>query len=193
MQYFGFMNKIIKIQEKEKKSCTQTAVNMEKLKYHPLKTHHYFFPDCFLIEKTLYLSIFYKKIRQYNSLFAFTSMGGNIDKNINKGEGPYVFRINGQIHHRIGSLLPKPDNIPKFTELYIFDTKNEIENRIRALTTEDPEDNDINPFIVQGLKEMLDHHNPLVKTFRRARDLLEEHKGIDISIRIIGANKGDQI
>lgn len=136
---------------------------------------------------------FLQKIRQYNSLFAFTSMGGNIDKNINKGEGPYVFRINGQIHHRIGSLLPKPDNIPKFTELYIFDTKNEIENRIQALTTEDPEDNDINPFIVQGLKEMLDHHNPLVKTFRRARDLLEEHKGIDISIRIIGANKGDQI
>jgi hypothetical protein len=120
-------------------------------------------------------------------------MGGNIDKNINKGEGPYVFRINGQIHHRIGSLLPKPDNIPKFTELYIFDTKNENENRIRALTTEDPEHNDMNPFIVQGLKEILDYHNPLVKTFRRARDLLEEHKGIDISIHIIGANKGDQI
>ena len=49
---------------------------------------------------------FLPKIRQYNSLFAFTSMGGNIDKNINKGNGPYVFRINGQIHHRIGSLLP---------------------------------------------------------------------------------------
>ena len=67
---------------------------------------------------------FLPKIRQYNSLFAFTSMGGNIDKKINKGEGPYVFRVNGQVHHRIGSLLPSPNKIPKFAELYIFYTKN---------------------------------------------------------------------
>ena len=40
---------------------------------------------------------------------------------------------------------------------------------------------------------MLDEHNPLVKTFRHARDLLEEHNGIDVSIRIIGANKEDQV
>ena len=60
-------------------------------------------------------------------------MGCNINKNINKGEGPYVFRINGQAHHRIASLLPSPNKIPKFAELFIFDTENEIQNRIRAL------------------------------------------------------------
>jgi hypothetical protein len=49
---------------------------------------------------------FFEKIRQYNSLFSFTSMGENIKKFINKGDGLYVFKINGQIHHRIGSLLP---------------------------------------------------------------------------------------
>jgi hypothetical protein len=41
-------------------------------------------------------------------------MGGNIDKDINSGEGLYVFRINGQVHHRIGSLLPLPHQSPKF-------------------------------------------------------------------------------
>jgi hypothetical protein len=40
---------------------------------------------------------------------------------------------------------------------------------------------------------MLDEYNPLAKIFRHARDLLEQHKGIDISIRIVGANKGDRI
>jgi hypothetical protein len=40
---------------------------------------------------------------------------------------------------------------------------------------------------------MLDEYNPLVKIFRQARDFLEEHKGIDISIRIVGANKTDRI
>ena len=109
-------------------------------------------------------------------MFAFTSMGGNIDKKINDGKGPYVFSVNGQIHHRIGSLLPSPDNCPKFTELYIFDTKNEIENRIRALTNEEPNEQDLDPEIVRGLQRMLDEYNPLVKIFHRARDFLKEHK-----------------
>lgn len=136
---------------------------------------------------------FMQKIRQYNSLFSFTSMGGTIDKNINNGDGPYVFRVNGQIHHRIGCLLPKPNEIPKFAELYIFDTKNEIENRIHALNKEEMGSTDINPYIVEQLKKMFDEYNPLVKTFRYARDLFEEHKGVDFSIRIIGADKGDPI
>ncbi|WVZ69950.1 hypothetical protein U9M48_018663 [Paspalum notatum var. saurae] len=120
-------------------------------------------------------------------------MGANIDHNINKSEGPYVFRIDGQIHHRIGSLLPKPNNLPKYAELYIFDTQNEIENRIKALCKEDPTENDINPYIAEELGKMLDRYNPFAKTFRHARDLFEKYKTIDISIRIIGAKKGDPI
>ena len=34
-------------------------------------------------------------IRIYNSLFAFTSLGGNVDRSVNNGSGPYVFRVNG--------------------------------------------------------------------------------------------------
>jgi hypothetical protein len=89
--------------------------------------------------------------------------------------------------------LPKENNNPKFAKSYIFDMKNEIENRIRALNKEESEAAEINPIIVEELKKMLDQYNPLVKIFRHARDLLEEHKGIDISIRIIGAYKGDTI
>jgi hypothetical protein len=118
-------------------------------------------------------------------------MGANIIKDINKGEGPYIFRINGHIHHRIGSLLPDPGQPPQYAELYIFDTKNEIENRIKALRREEHQETDIDPNIVQELKNMLDKCNPLVKKFRHARDLLEENNGIDISIHIIGAQKGD--
>ena len=40
---------------------------------------------------------------------------------------------------------------------------------------------------------MLDQYNPLVKTFRHARDLLEQYNSLDISIRIIGADKGDPV
>jgi hypothetical protein len=126
-------------------------------------------------------------------LFAFTSRGANIDKSINQEDGPYIFRINGQIHHRIGSLLPKPNDIPRFAELYIFDTENEISNRIRDLQNQESETTDIDPDIVKGLMDMLDQCNPLVKKFCFARDLLKEHNGIDVSIRIIGADKNDPV
>jgi len=41
----------------------------------------------------------------YNLLFAFTSLGGKVDRSINNGTGPYVIRLNGQNYHRIGSFL----------------------------------------------------------------------------------------
>lgn len=43
-----------------------------------------------------------------------TSTGGNVDKNINDGGGPYIFRVNGQTHHKIGTLHPINDSNPQF-------------------------------------------------------------------------------
>jgi hypothetical protein len=52
-----------------------------------------------------------KSIRQYNYMFAFTSIGAHIDNSLNDGRGPPIFKICG---HRIGSLLPPEDGPPKF-------------------------------------------------------------------------------
>ncbi|KAL3629794.1 hypothetical protein CASFOL_027016 [Castilleja foliolosa] len=73
---------------------------------------------------------FIQNIRSYNSMFSFTSMGGKIDNSMNKGNGPPVFKLQGQNYHRIGSLLPIEGEQPKFAQLYIHDTTNEISNRI---------------------------------------------------------------
>lgn len=67
-------------------------------------------PPAFLNELLNYTGppqtlLFIKKIRQYNCLFAFTSMGAKIDRSINNGGGPNIFKINGQVCHRIGSIL----------------------------------------------------------------------------------------
>ncbi|XP_076898243.1 uncharacterized protein LOC143551766 [Bidens hawaiensis] len=72
---------------------------------------------------------FLKNIRRYNSMFAFTSMGGKVDSSINIGNAPFVFRISGQNYHSIGSLLPENGSKPKFSQLYIYDTENEVSNR----------------------------------------------------------------
>ena len=64
-------------------------------------------------------------------MFAFTSLGAKIDTGVNKGPGPYVFRINGQVHHRIGSLLPDEGASPVYAHLYIFYTENEVQIEYR--------------------------------------------------------------
>eukprot|EP00267_Zea_mays_P055899 XP_023155935.1 uncharacterized protein LOC111589330 [Zea mays] len=80
---------------------------------------------------------FIRNIRQYNCLFAFTSMGAQIDNSVNDGRGPPLFKICGQVHHRIGTLLPDDGCPPRFIQLYIYDTTNEVQNRINALDSGD--------------------------------------------------------
>ncbi|XP_075654823.1 uncharacterized protein LOC142624994 [Castanea sativa] len=47
-------------------------------------------------------------------------MNGKVDKTVNDGNGPYVFRLNGQNHHLIGSLLPVEGSEPKFDFTYLI-------------------------------------------------------------------------
>ena len=52
-------------------------------------------------------------IRSYNTMFAMTSMGGKVDNRVNDGTSPYIFKLNGQTHHRIGTLLPNNGEDPQ--------------------------------------------------------------------------------
>ena len=63
---------------------------------------------------------FRKNIRAYNSMFAFTSMGGRVDGSINHSKGPYVFRMCGQNYHRIRSYCMKLVKKTQFAQLYIY-------------------------------------------------------------------------
>ena len=76
---------------------------------------------------------FMKNIRSYNMMFSFTSMGKKIDKSMNDGNGPPVFKLSGQNYHMIESLLPTPGSSPKFAQLYIYDTENEVSNRMKTM------------------------------------------------------------
>lgn len=76
---------------------------------------------------------FLDNIRSFNMMFSFTSLGGRIDRTVNEGNAPPTFIMCGENYHRIGSLVPQPGSTPKFAQLYIYDTQNEVSNRIRAV------------------------------------------------------------
>lgn len=91
-------------------------------------------------------------------------MGGKIDNQINNGGGPYVFCINGQNHHKIGSLILVVGQHPKFAQLYIYDTHNKVSNRLNVVTSGD-RSQDLDTTIIEGLLKMLDENNQLTKVF----------------------------
>jgi hypothetical protein len=59
-------------------------------------------------------------------------MGAKVDHTA-KNQPGNVFKINGDCHHLMGSLLPCGDDSPKFTQLYIYDVRDEAVNSCHHL------------------------------------------------------------
>ncbi|XP_074351702.1 uncharacterized protein LOC141690842 [Apium graveolens] len=133
---------------------------------------------------------FHRLIRLYNAIFVFTSTGGNIDHSINNGRAPYVYRLNGQSHHVFGSLIPNDKETPKFCQLYIYDTINEVDNRLRWVSVHDRES--VDKEVVRGLITMLDETNQLVGEFRQQCDLYERDEIVElqITLKVIRSESG---
>ncbi|PWA98740.1 hypothetical protein CTI12_AA015220 [Artemisia annua] len=112
-----------------------------------------------------------------------TSLGAQVDDSNNRGRGPYVFKVSGQIYHYIGSMCPELNKEPKFLQLYIYDTANEVRNRLLHFNKNGGR---LRQDIVQNLIQVFDNHNELVKLFRTARDKIESADIPDFKIKLFG-------
>ncbi|GJW79426.1 hypothetical protein Tco_0143401, partial [Tanacetum coccineum] len=132
---------------------------------------------------------FMENIRAYNQMFSMTSLGARIDESVNIGRGPYVFKISGQLYHWLGSLCPAKGDPPRFLQLYIYDTENEVNNRMSHFGGDG---SDLRRDIVEGLIELLDNHNALVQLFRTAREKLLDEEVPSFKLRlysVVGARE----
>lgn len=105
---------------------------------------------------------FWPKIRVYNNIFAFCSFGGNVDDSVNKGKGPYIFRVSGETYHNFGSLVPPDGYTPKFAQIYMYDGQEAIDHQINFVGSQE----ELDPAIVAMLQEMLNRENFLVGIFK---------------------------
>ena len=128
-------------------------------------------------------------------MFSMTSMGAKVIESINDGRAPYVFKISGQVCHRIGSLMRPENRRPEYAQLYIYDTEHEVRNRINITASSRPSSSrsssarpsfNANQDIVQSLISMLNTHNPIVKLFRTASQRLHGNDSDHLYIRIYG-------
>nr|GEW39505.1 DNA helicase [Tanacetum cinerariifolium] len=128
---------------------------------------------------------FMENIRAYNQMFAMMSFEAKVDESINAGQGSYVFKVSDQIYHWIGSLCPPAGERPRFLQLYIYDTDNEVQNRMDHFGGID--NSQIEPVIVEGLIHFLDAHNELVQLFQTTRDKCRELEILAFKIRLYNA------
>ncbi|XP_076930385.1 uncharacterized protein LOC143595165, partial [Bidens hawaiensis] len=124
-------------------------------------------------------------------MFSFTSLGGKVNNSVNKGNAPYSFRLGGENYHSLGSLLPMSSQNPRFSQLYIYDTKNEISNRRSIFRDKESNSKVLDNQIINYLKDMLDSKNPLVKSYRMARDCFQQNPNMDLKLKIIGTRETD--
>ncbi|CAG8834095.1 22761_t:CDS:1, partial [Cetraspora pellucida] len=120
---------------------------------------------------------FRHNIRMYNSALAFTSIGAKIDPEVTGTSGIYTFRIHGEMYHRIGTLLPDIETQPQFAQIYIFDTDNELQNRLNIMPR-------LDSTILIELQQMLHDINPYVNVFQQAANLLRHDQSLELKLII---------
>ncbi|KAI3675989.1 hypothetical protein L1987_85585 [Smallanthus sonchifolius] len=124
-------------------------------------------PD--VLKELLSDSMFLSNIRAYNSMFSMTSFGATIDESINREGGPYVFKVAGQVSHWLGSLCPPDGEPPRFLQMYIFDSDNEVSNRLRFFSNADR--SQLSADVVSILSRTLHEVNQYVRLFKSSREL----------------------
>lgn len=120
---------------------------------------------------------FCRNIRMYNSVLAFTSIGAKIDPEVTGTSGIYTFHIHGEMYHRIGTLFPDIETQPQFAQIYIFDTDNELQNRLNLMPR-------LDSTILIELQQMLHDINPYVNVFQQAANLLKHDQSLDLKLII---------
>jgi hypothetical protein len=110
----------------------QMCCATDKVQLPPLKKLPSMLKSLMFDQDSPHSKLFQQNMRIYNAMFSFTSPGMQIDKGITRGRGPPTIRIQGQTCHRIGTMLPNVGEKPKYAQLYIYDTDNEIANRMHS-------------------------------------------------------------
>lgn len=131
---------------------------------------------------------FIKHIRMYNSAFAFTSLGVKLDYTVNAGTGPYCFKIQGELHHHLGSLCPpNQQQPPRYAQIYIYDSTKSIDIRMQNNSAG-------NQQIMLILQSVLEA-NPMTARFKNAFEILQSQQNVpqpQVALRLIMSTEKDQ-
>ncbi|KAL0852606.1 hypothetical protein ABMA27_016944 [Loxostege sticticalis] len=157
--------------------CSAGKVQLEPFKQLPE-------PDCkvYSLVKRLHPNHvhFLDNIRKYNACFQMTSFGG---KQIKEGGFSPTIKIQEQVYHLIGSILPEPGQDARFLQIY-FVGEDDREANIRCSKFPD-----LRPNLIKQLQLMLHEVNPYIKGLKTAIDKISPSESFKF---VIHADKKPQ-
>ena len=108
-------------------------------------------------------------IRCYNSALALSSIGVELGETFKfDTRGPWTYKISGQVYHSLGTIFPKTNSSPVFSQLYVYDREHELTNRQKR----NPDNMDEKT--LKKLQDMMHENNPYVKEYIKAADMVNE-------------------
>ncbi|KAJ7202233.1 hypothetical protein C8J57DRAFT_1260306 [Mycena rebaudengoi] len=122
-----------------------------------------------------YSKEFLKNIRAYNAAFALASLGVTVDKSVLGGTSPYVFRIQGALHHKVGSLLPEEGQEPIYAQLYFYSP--EEANAARMRRNQGLNSNSgLKQEVMNILDDVLRRNHAYIPLYKTAYERIKEQK-----------------
>lgn len=100
--------------------------------------------------------------------------------------GVYTFRIKGQMHHLIGSLLPAPDDLPAFAQVFMHGGGDEAESELRIEQCGTP----LNPEIVQQFMQFMYEKNPYARAFMMAEEVIHTQEPRTLRLTTVTVEPG---
>lgn len=101
--------------------------------------------------------------------------------------GPYTFRIFGRLCHLIGSLLPLPDALPAFAQIYVVGTGGEEEAAMRNIH----HDNILDLELLTECADWLSRFNPYARFLKSAMNTLKEISASAVTFKSLTPEKKD--
>ena len=98
-----------------------------------------------------------------------TSVGVKIDNSVTRQSGLYYFKIQRELHHLTGALLPHGDQTPMYAQIYILDTAEQLNVR-RA------NNHNLDPVVMDNLQTMLLDNHPYIGHYCHAYELIVTKK-----------------
>ncbi|CUA69691.1 Isoleucine--tRNA ligase [Rhizoctonia solani] len=107
---------------------------------------------------------FQKNIRALNAALAFTSFGATNIGKIPAGQGPYIFKIGGEVHHQSGMLdrVPKGQQ-PQYAQLYLYDPQDAANFR-----TQNPHNSNIDCGLMRLLTGVIHESHGYAALYKQA-------------------------
>jgi hypothetical protein len=142
--------------------CYQGKISLPELHYIPQRLYDLFTAGDPVSDD------FHIRILFYNNSLAMTSTGKIVDHTVNQGgRGPYSYVLRGELIHNAGSIIPPENQDPLYSQLYIHDTENAVDYRMRRHNMLRSSYR-LDPYILNLLQGILHESHPAIPLYRQA-------------------------